>query len=176
MRTAVPVDQLQAAPDDPQNHLAGLIRIAHRSGSDHDLFSLRPQDLFQKLRGILLDLNIFEGVSKLIAPAAGITIDTAMHTAAVYIHSILPVEECLGLYKMHLFIYFLFLLLLLLPLLLPLFRSRQLFVHRFQQFPQEIPILNKSLSDPFDNQICRSLFQRIVLVKMYVASRGLFRK
>ena len=95
-----------------------------------------------------------------------------MHTAAVYIHSILPVEECLGLYKMHLFIYFLFLLL----LLLPLFRSRQLFVHRFQQFPQEIPIHNKSLSDPFDNQICRSLFQRIVLVKMYVASRGLFRK
>ena len=77
------------------------IGVAHGTGSDHTLFPLASEPLFEKDRRILLDLDILEIMLHLIASGTTVAVNTAMCTASVNIHSVIRGKDPFSFNKVH---------------------------------------------------------------------------
>ena len=96
---------LQAPPRQLQLFFTMHVRIRHRARADHALLPFGLQCSRQEFRRILLDLYVFERVREMIARTPAVTVDAAVSTASVDVHSVLPAaagQDPFGIHKMHL--------------------------------------------------------------------------
>ena len=98
----VSVYQLKALSCEHQLFLAGLVWVAHRTCAYHYPFALAFKYIFEQLRRIEFDLDILKLMLDMVAPAPAVTVDAAVRTATVDVHSVPACQQRFCIYIVHL--------------------------------------------------------------------------